>query len=221
MNAIIDIRQIAKAFREGPEPITVLQDLNLQVDRGETVAIVGQSGSGKSTLLSLMAGLDSPDTGDILLAGQPLHHMNEAQLSQFRGAHVGIVFQQFHLMPSLTALENVALPLEIQGRRDASKEAEQALDLVGLSARRHHFPHQMSGGECQRVAIARAFVTQPQLLLADEPSGNLDDETGRRVIDLLFDLVAQKSMTLILVTHNMEIASRCHRTLRLIKGQLH
>lgn len=221
MKTIIEIKNLSKSYREGPQPVSVLQELNLSVPQGETVAIVGQSGSGKSTLLSLMAGLDNPDTGTITIADQTLANLSETQLSKFRGKNIGIVFQQFHLMPSLTALENVALPLEILKQPGATHEASQALSWVGLQERQHHFPHQLSGGECQRVAIARAFVSNPSLLLADEPSGNLDDTTGRKVIDLLFNLVAQKNMTLILVTHNHELASRCHRMLRLANGQLH
>lgn len=221
MKPIIEIKNLSKSYREGPQPVSVLQDLSLSVPQGDTVAIVGQSGSGKSTLLSLMAGLDNPDSGTITIADQTLAELSETQLSKFRGKNIGIVFQQFHLMPSLTALENVALPLEILRQPGATQVATQALAWVGLQDRQHHFPHQLSGGECQRVAIARAFVSNPSLLLADEPSGNLDDTTGKKVIDLLFHLVTEKNMTLILVTHNLELATRCHRMLRLANGQLH
>jgi putative ABC transport system ATP-binding protein len=184
------------------------------------VAIVGQSGSGKSTLLSMLAGLDQPTQGSIIVDGQDLSRLNQNELTRFRGRSIGIIFQQFHLMRSLTALENVLLPLDILGLPNAEARAMDALQLMGLGARAKHLPQQLSGGECQRVAIARAFVVEPRILLADEPSGNLDTATGEKVMNLLFDAVAQRGMTLILVTHDMQLASRCKNRLPLVQGQL-
>ncbi len=219
---ILQIENLSKSFAHtgSTVPVQVLKDLQLNVEERDTVAIIGQSGSGKSTLLSLMAGLDHPTSGSLKLRGSELVQMNEETLTQFRAENIGIIFQQFHLMQHLSALENVALPLEMAGIEDAEARAAQALKEVGLSHREDHFPHQMSGGECQRVAIARAIVIQPALLLADEPTGNLDQATGDQVADLLFELVERTGMTMVLVTHNNQLADRCGRQLTLQQGAL-
>ncbi len=218
--ALVEVRQVSKQFQQGETVIPVLRDLSFGVEAGETVAIVGQSGSGKSTLLSMLAGLDQPTQGTITVDGQDLGRLNQNELTRFSGRSIGIIFQQFHLMRSLTALENVLLPLDILGLPNAEERAMDALQLMGLGARAKHLPQQLSGGECQRVAIARAFVVEPRILLADEPSGNLDTATGDKVMNLLFDAVAQRGMTLILVTHDMQLASRCKKRLPLVQGQL-
>lgn len=214
------LAHVEKRYHQGTEWIPVLRGLDLTVEPGESVAIVGQSGSGKSTLLSLMAGLDHPDTGSIQIAGRSIGELDEKALAAFRGETLGIVFQQFHLIPTLTALENVSLPLEIRGVADYRDRALHALKEVGLEHRAKHQPHQLSGGECQRIAIARAFVVRPKLLLADEPSGNLDDATGAKVMDLLFGMVERERMTMVLVTHDARLATRCHKVLHLRHGLL-
>lgn len=216
----LQVKHVSKSYQQGSASIAVLRDLNLQVEAGETVAIIGQSGSGKSTLLSLLAGLDDPDSGEIIIAGENLNHKSIEEKTHFRGEHIGIVFQQFHLIPHLTALENITLPLEILGRAADVSLARELLEKVGLSHRSMHYPPQMSGGENQRVALARALITEPDLLLADEPSGNLDQSTGEKVTQLLFDLVKGEKRTLILVTHNSELAMKCDRQLRLVDGGL-
>ena len=200
--------------------LTILDDVSLAVTAGETVAVVGASGAGKSTLLSLLAGLDEPSAGEVWLAGIELSALDEDGRAEARARHVGFVFQSFHLVPSLTALENVMLPLELAGRRDARAAARAVLGEVGLAPRLGHYPRQLSGGEQQRVAIARAFVTRPAVLFADEPTGNLDTATGARVIDLLFDLNGANGTTLVLVTHDREIATRCGRAIELDAGRL-
>lgn len=217
---ILRASQVHKEFSQGETAVQVLKGLELEVNQGETLAIVGQSGSGKSTLLSLLAGLDSPTSGSIELAGRALDSMSEEELAAYRAKHLGIVFQQFHLMGNLTAIENVSLPLEIARDPRAVEKAREALDHVGLAHRASHFPHQLSGGERQRVAIARALVIEPSLLLADEPSGSLDTATGHQVMKLLFDLVNRRNMTLILVTHNEELVQLCQRKLTLRGGKL-
>jgi putative ABC transport system ATP-binding protein len=198
--------------------LTILADVSLSVRTGETLAIVGASGAGKSTLLALLAGLDSPSTGRVSIAGVDLNGLDEDGRAAIRGKHVGFVFQSFHLIPSLTAAENVMLPLELGGRRDARSAAVRALEQVGLTPRIAHYPKQLSGGEQQRVAIARAFVTRPALLFADEPTGNLDTATGQRITDLLFDLNRSAGSTLVLVTHDRTLAARCDRILALDAG---
>jgi len=194
--------------------------VSLAVGAGETVAIVGASGAGKSTLLALLAGLDEPSAGSVWLAGIELSALDEDGRAAARARHVGFVFQSFHLVPSLTAEENVMLPLELAGRPDARAAARAVLGEVGLKSRRGHYPRQLSGGEQQRVAIARAFVTRPAVLFADEPTGNLDTTTGQRVIELLFDLNAANGTTLLLVTHDREIAARCGRIVQLDAGHI-
>lgn len=218
---ILEINCLYKSFPQvGQGSIEVLKNLNLEVDEGETVAVVGQSGSGKSTLLSLLAGLDRQTSGSLRLREKEISEMSEVKLTKFRAENIGIIFQQFYLMPHLTALENVSLPLEMFGLKDSQKRAKDALNSVGLSERENHFPHQLSGGESQRVAIARAVVIRPAILLADEPTGNLDNITGVQVADLLFDLVETTRMTLLLVTHNMELAKRCSKQLTLHSGSI-
>lgn len=220
MTPLVTVKDLSKEFVQGETVIPVLRGLTFSVSHGETVAIVGQSGSGKSTLLSLLAGLDQASEGSIHIRGQELGGLKQNELTRFRAQSIGIIFQQFHLMRSLTALENVLLPLDIAGVAGAEERAREALNLVGLSHREHHLPAQLSGGESQRVAIARAFVVQPALLLADEPSGNLDSQTGEKVMNILFDAVTQRGMTLILVTHDMQLAEKCQRRLTLRQGLL-
>jgi len=200
-------------------PLTILADVSLRVRTGETLAVVGASGAGKSTLLALLAGLDAPTTGSVAIAGVDMTRLDEDGRAALRGQHVGFVFQSFHLVPSLTALENVMLPLELRARRDAREAAARALGQVGLAARASHYPKQLSGGEQQRVAIARAFVAQPDVLFADEPTGNLDTHTGQRITELLFELNRNVGSTLVLVTHDRALASRCDRILELDAGR--
>lgn len=200
--------------------LTILEDVGFRVPRGATVAIVGASGSGKSTLLSLLAGLDTPSGGAVVLEGEPLSSLDEDGRARVRGEKVGFVFQSFQLLPSLTALENVMLPLELRGDADVEASARQILEKVGLGQRLGHYPRQLSGGEQQRVALARAFVTRPSLLFADEPTGNLDTHTGQAIIELLFALNAEAGTTLVLVTHDEHLAARCGRHLRLDSGRL-
>ncbi len=214
----------ARALRrqvESPEgPLTLLEGVDLTIAEGERVAIVGASGSGKSTLLGLLAGLDLPTSGEVIVDGVPLGGLDEDGRARLRGEKIGFVFQSFHLLPGLTALENVMLPLELLGRRDAAATAGEVLERVGLGHRLHHFPRQLSGGEQQRVAVARAFAPRPRLLLADEPTGNLDRATGERVVELLFRLNAEVGTTLVLVTHDDALARRCDRILRLSDGRV-
>ena len=200
--------------------LTILDGVGFSIGRGDTVAIVGASGSGKSTLLALMAGLDTPSSGTVVLEDEAMSSLDEDGRARVRGAKVGFVFQSFQLLPSLTALENVMLPLELRGDADAESPAKAILEKVGLGARLGHYPRQLSGGEQQRVAVARAFVTRPSLLFADEPTGNLDTHTGQAIIELLFDLNAEAGTTLVLVTHDEHLAIRCGRTLRLDGGRL-
>lgn len=200
--------------------VDILHQINLEIERGETVGLVGPSGSGKSSLLMIMGGLERATGGTITALGQDLTAMNEDALARFRRAHMGVVFQSFHLIPTMTALENVATPLELAGARDAFARAQAELDAVGLSHRAGHYPSQMSGGEQQRVALARASVTRPEILLADEPTGNLDGVNGTAIMDLLFSLRDRHGATLVLVTHAPELASRCDRVIRLADGHI-
>lgn len=211
---------LGKRVRLPDHELTILEDVSFTIAPGEAVAIVGASGSGKSTLLSLLAGLDVPSTGTVSLDRITLSALDEDGRARVRGEKVGFVFQSFQLLPALTALENVMLPLELRGDRDAQAPAKRILERVGLGERLEHYPRQLSGGEQQRVALARAFVTGPSLLFADEPTGNLDTETGRAVIDLLFELNALGGTTLVLVTHDERLAERCGRVLRLSGGRL-
>jgi putative ABC transport system ATP-binding protein len=215
---VLEARQVYKTVTSPEGSLTILADVSLSVRAGESLAIVGASGAGKSTLLALLAGLDSPTTGRVFIAGVDLTELDEDGRAQIRGRHVGFVFQSFHLIPSLTAVENVMLPLELGNRTDARQAAMQALADVGLTARAAHYPKQLSGGEQQRVAIARAFVTHPAVLFADEPTGNLDTATGQKITDLLFELNRSIGSTLILVTHDRSLAQRCGRVLELAAG---
>jgi putative ABC transport system ATP-binding protein len=217
---IISIQHVSKAVQGVGGTLSILRDIDFSVKAGETVAILGTSGSGKSTLLSLMAGLDTPTTGRVELAGQSLFDMTEDERAAWRGQHLGFVFQNFQLMGHLTALENVMLPLELAGSKDAKQQAKAILSQVGLAERLSHFPKVLSGGEQQRVALARAFVVEPQLLLADEPTGSLDAQTGESIMDLMLSLNQARGTTLILVTHDQKLAQRCSRTLTLQAGQL-
>ena len=198
----------------------ILKNISLEIFAGETVALLGPSGSGKSTLLMTMAGLEAPDSGTIRVAGRDLNAMSEDQLARFRGETIGVVFQAFHLIQTLTALENVAIPLELAGADDAFARARQALEQVGLAERRRHYPAQMSGGEQQRVALARAMVADPAILVADEPTGNLDQAVGAEIIELMFDLNRLHGATLVLVTHDESLAARCGRIVRLRNGRI-
>ena len=217
---MLEARSLRKQVTSPEGMLTILDDVSLQVAAGETVAVVGASGAGKSTLIALLAGLDEPSEGTVWLDGVELSALDEDGRAAARARHVGFVFQSFHLLPSLTALENVMLPLELAGRPDARAAAKEALRQVGLENRIGHYPRQLSGGEQQRVAIARAFVTRPSVLFADEPTGNLDTATGARVMQLLFDLNAASGTTLVLVTHDREIAGRCGRVISMDAGRL-
>lgn len=217
---MIKIENLTKRVDTSEGELVILKGVSLDVNDAETVAIVGVSGSGKSTLLGLMAGLDAASSGDVILNGQRLSELDEEQRAVLRGQLVGFVFQSFQLLPSLTALENVMLPIELKNDRQAREKASVLLDRVGLGERRHHYPNQLSGGEQQRVAIARAFASEAQILFADEPTGNLDSATGAKVIDLLFSLNKEYSTTLVLVTHDERLAQKCHRTIRLVAGEI-
>ncbi|MEM6901750.1 MAG: ABC transporter ATP-binding protein [Pseudomonadota bacterium] len=199
-------------------PVNILKGIDLAIPAGRTVSIVGPSGSGKSTMMMVIGGLERPTEGTVTVAGQNLAKLDEDGLAQFRRDHIGIVFQAFHLVPTMTALENVAIPLEFAGRSDAFEVAEKELELVGLGHRLTHYPGQLSGGEQQRVALARAFAVQPKLLLADEPTGNLDGATGDRVIELMFDLAAKRGTTVLLITHDPALAAKCDSQIRLSDG---
>ena len=204
----------------GAARVHILKDIDLHIGQGEAIGLVGPSGSGKSTLLMVTAGLERADTGSVMVAGEALSTLSEDALARFRGRNVGIVFQSFHLIPTMTALENVAVPLELAGIDDAHARAAQELAAVGLDQRRHHYPAQLSGGEQQRVALARALAPDPAILVADEPTGNLDEATGRQIVDLLFTKHAERGMTLVLVTHDASLAQRCDRVVRLRSGRI-
>ena len=218
--SVVEVAGLGKTVDNGGAPLTILQDISFTVMPGETVAIVGASGSGKSTLLGLLAGLDVPSVGEIRLDGVSLAALDEDARAVQRGRLLGFVFQSFQLLPALTALENVMLPLELAGRKDAATLARDWLERVGLGHRLKHYPKHLSGGEQQRVALARAFSPAPRLVLADEPTGNLDAATGQQVIELMFDLNAKQGTTLVLVTHDEAIAARCGRVLRIQAGRL-
>ena len=219
-SSVLQCQQLAKTVTTQDGDLTILSDIGFTVNAGETVAIVGQSGSGKTTLLSILAGLDLPSSGEISVFDQALHVMDEDQRADLRNEKLGFVFQSFHLLPGFTALENVMVPLEINNDKAAQNKAEALLERVGMEHRLQHYPTTLSGGEQQRVAIARAFATNPPLVLADEPTGNLDTDTGHKIIDLLFEMNQEQGTTLILVTHDDELAARCQRRLRLNAGQL-
>jgi putative ABC transport system ATP-binding protein len=217
---MIELQQISRTVPSGDSMLTILHPLDLRIDAGGVVAITGPSGSGKSTLLGLIAGLDAPSTGRILIDGADITAMSEDALARFRGSHIGFVFQFFHLLPSLTAMENVRVPLEIAGAPDPGSRADALLAEVGLTGRRHHYPSQLSGGEQQRVAIARALANDPPLLLADEPTGNLDSATGHQVIQLLIDVNRRRKTTVVLVTHDAELAALADTTIALRDGRV-
>lgn len=215
----IEVRNLCRQVVDSSGTLDILDDVSFTVEAGEAVAITGSSGSGKSTLLGLMAGLDVPTSGEVVLLGQPMFSLDEEARAAFRARHVGFVFQSFQLLPNLTALENVMLPLELAGRA-ARDEAGAALERVGMQARLHHYPKTLSGGEQQRVSLARAFVMQPRLLFVDEPTGSLDERNGALVIDLMFSLLDEGNATLVMVTHAPELAARCQRILTLHGGRL-
>lgn len=218
---MIEVQNLKKSFKQSENSIEILKDLNLTVKKGQKVGILGQSGSGKSTFLSLMSGLDAPDSGDIVINNVSTTKLSESEWTSFRAKNISIVFQQYHLVGHLTALENVMLPLEIIGvsEKEAEAKALTLLDEVGLKPRANHLPFQLSGGESQRVAIARALITTPNLLLADEPSGNLDQETGLKVMNLFFDITSKYNTTSLLVTHNETLASKCDVVYKLTQGR--
>lgn len=218
-NTIV-VKNLYKSYGHGDGRVNVLKNINFEIEKGEVVAVIGKSGSGKSTMLSLLSGLDSPDTGEILIEGKNIASMSEKDLTLFRASHIGIVFQQFHLVSTLTAYENILLPLELLKRPEASKRVTSLLEAVGLNHRSNHLPSELSGGEAQRVAIARAMAITPTILFADEPSGNLDEETGEKVMELLFKMVKSSGTTMILVTHDLDLARKCSRVLHLEHGSL-
>lgn len=219
-NNIVQAEALGKQVSSPEGILTILDDINLSIKQGESLAVIGVSGSGKSTLLGLLAGLDMPTSGRVILNDIDLNELNEDGRAQIRNQSVGFVFQSFHLLPGLTALENTALPLELAGADHAESLAKQKLDEVGLAERIHHYPNQLSGGEQQRVAIARAFAGDPQILFADEPTGNLDQKTAQRIIDLLFKMNRDNGTTLIMVTHDNAIANHCDRQVVIAGGQL-
>jgi putative ABC transport system ATP-binding protein len=216
----LELRDISRTYQSGGARLTVLDEVNLSVPQGEKIAIVGPSGSGKTTLLGLCAGLDLPSTGHSFLLGSDITELDEDGRAAFRNANVGFVFQNFQLIPSLTALENVMAPLELRGESDAQPAAERLLERVGLGSRSHHYPIQLSGGEQQRVALARAFINRPKILFADEPTGNLDGKNGGHIVDLLFDMNRSEGTTLILVTHDTSLAEHCDRVISIQDGRI-
>jgi putative ABC transport system ATP-binding protein len=217
---VISLSGINLSLGHAAARVHILRDVNLEIGRGEAVGIVGASGSGKSTLLMVMAGLERPDAGTVVVAGEDLGRLDEDRLARFRGRHIGIVFQSFHLVPTMTALENVAVPLELASNSRAFARAAEELAAVGLADRLNHYPAQLSGGEQQRVALARALAPRPEILIADEPTGNLDEATGNGIIDLMFARFQAQAMTLVLVTHDASLAGRCGRMVRLRSGHV-
>ena len=220
MSKILKITGLEKTYTSGSRTLTVLQNITFDVEKGQTFSIVGPSGSGKTTLLGLCAGLDQPNAGTVELCGHDLNTLSEDERAQLRNQEVGIIFQNFQLLPTLTALENVSVPLELQGAKDATSRAKELLEKVGLGDRTDHYPSQLSGGEQQRVALARAFSNRPSILFADEPTGNLDEETGEKVIQLLFDLNKDAGTTLVIISHDLDLAARTQQILRLKGGQI-
>ena len=218
--SVLRVEHLTKTYRSGDRTLTVLRDVSLSVQEGSRCAIVGPSGSGKTTLLGLCAGLDRPTSGSVALNGVELNDLNEDELAQVRNQHVGFVFQTFQLIPTLTALENVVVPIELRGESGVRRRAMELLEQVGLGDRLNHYPAQLSGGEQQRVSLARAFINQPKILFADEPTGNLDGETAEKISDLLFELNEATGTTLVLVTHNLELAQRTQRIISLKSGSI-
>lgn len=220
MSKILKINGLEKTYSSGSKQLTVLQNVSFEVEKGQTFSIVGPSGSGKTTLLGLCAGLDKPSAGTVELCGYDLNTLNQDERAELRNREVGFIFQNFQLLPTLTALENVSVPLELQNAKDATSRAKELLSKVGLGDRVHHYPSQLSGGEQQRVALARAFSNRPSILFADEPTGNLDEETGEKVIQLLFDLNKDAGTTLVIISHDLDLAARTQQILRLKGGQI-
>ena len=220
MPKILKIHELEKTYTSGSKKITVLHDISFEIEKGDTFSIVGPSGSGKTTLLGLCAGLDHPDSGTVELCGYNIQDLNEDERAQLRNKEVGFIFQNFQLLPTLTALENVIVPLELQGAKNAAKVGMELLEKVGLADRFHHYPSQLSGGEQQRVALARAFSNRPSILFADEPTGNLDEETGAKVIQLLFELNKEAGTTLVIISHDLDLADRTQQILRLKGGKI-
>ncbi|MGB3586060.1 MAG: ABC transporter ATP-binding protein [Tunicatimonas sp.] len=220
MSNILKVENLTKTYQSGSRQLTVLHDVSFALESGAACSIVGPSGSGKTTLLGLCAGLDRATSGSVALNGVTLDNLNEDERAEVRGKHVGFIFQSFNLMPTLTALENVMVPLELQGKKDVSRYALELLDKVGLADRQHHYPSQLSGGEQQRISIARAFSNQPKILFADEPTGNLDEETGQHIESLIFDLNREAGTTLVIVTHDLGLAEKTQRILRIKGGKL-
>ncbi len=216
----IVITDVDLSLGTGAARVHILKDISLRVGSGEALGLIGPSGSGKSTLLMVMAGLERPDSGEVVVSGTSFNALSEDELARFRGRQIGIVFQSFHLIPTMTALENVSVPLELAGVPDAAARAARELASVGLGERLHHYPTQLSGGEQQRVALARALAPDPAILVADEPTGNLDEATGKQIVDLLFAKHAERGMTLVLVTHDSSLAQRCDRVVRLRSGRI-
>jgi putative ABC transport system ATP-binding protein len=220
MSNILKINDLEKTYTSGSKKLTVISNISFEVEKGSVFSIVGPSGSGKTTLLGLCAGLDYPSSGTIELCGTTLHNLNEDERAALRNKEVGFIFQNFQLLPTLTALENVIVPLELQGKKNAAKFGIALLEKVGLANRLHHYPSQLSGGEQQRVALARAFSNKPSILFADEPTGNLDEETGEKVIQLLFELNKEAGTTLVIITHDLDLANRTQQILRLKGGKI-
>ena len=217
---MLKVTNVTQTYKSGNKSLTVLDSINFSIEKGSITAIVGPSGSGKTTLLGLCAGLDRASSGEIELAGTPMSNLSEDQRAKLRSEHVGFVFQSFQLIPTLTALENVLVPIEIKGIKNGGNQAKALLERVGLGDRTHHYPTQLSGGEQQRVAIARAFINQPKILFADEPTGNLDNATGNSIEDLIFSLNKDIGTTLVLVTHDLDLAKRANRIIRLHAGKI-
>lgn len=220
MTKILNVSHLRKSYTSGSKELVVLDDISFSIEEGATFSIVGPSGSGKTTLLGLCAGLDKADSGEVTLCGVALSKLNEDERALLRNREIGFIFQDFQLIPTLTALENVSVPLELQGEKGASSTARELLGKVGLADRSHHYPSQLSGGEQQRVALARAFCNRPRILFADEPTGNLDEETGEKVVQLLFDLNKEAGTTLVIVTHDLELARKTQHILRLKGGKI-
>ena len=220
LDVIIKLNNVTLTLNSNAGKVNILREINLTIKSGEAVSVIGPSGSGKTSLLMVMAGLESINGGDIIVAGHVLNSMSEDKLALFRQSHIGIVFQDFHLVPTMTALENTAMPLEFANHTNAMGRAQSELKAVGLGHRLNHYPSQLSGGEQQRVALARAFTHEPSILLADEPTGNLDGETGQKIMNLLFDLKERCNTTLVLVTHQPELAMRCSRTIQMYDGKI-
>ena len=220
MNSILEVQNLSKTYKSGEKSLTVLDHINFTIQAGDTCSIIGPSGSGKTTLLGLCAGLDRASSGSVILNGIALDHLNEDERAAVRNQHVGFIFQSFNLMPSLTALENVMVPLELRGEKNVAKRAKELLGKVGLAERKNHYPTQLSGGEQQRVSIARAFSNEPKILFADEPTGNLDQETGAHIEQLIFDLNRETGTTLVVITHDRELADKTGRIIQIKGGKI-